>query len=222
MRGLLKLPRQRDLFRTYLLTLLFAMSVAQGMIYLEWIEPWIAPFAWPAAIVGGVLFGAGMIVASTCITGLFYKLGNGILGILVALLTWALGDIMVYRGPFTGLRDTLNAQQIDVNRASATVINLFGTSGWDLLTILGILILIFLWWSPAGARGKLCRWLLLGLATGLFTSMAWLLADWGGSNYTYGASSVPTQLYLALSSNETLWSPGIVISLVSLIPGAED
>ena len=30
-------------------------------------------------------FGAGMVVASTCVTGLFYKLGHGMLGTLVAL-----------------------------------------------------------------------------------------------------------------------------------------
>lgn len=60
----------------------------------------------------------------------------------------------------------------------------------------------------------------MGIATGVFTSLAWLLADWGGSNYTYGTSGVPTQLYLALSAGEALWSPWIVITLISLIPGA--
>ncbi|MEM7132237.1 MAG: YeeE/YedE family protein [Chloroflexota bacterium] len=220
MRGLFRRPRQLDLFRAYLLTLLIAIPLVQGMMALGWIEPWVAPFAWPAAIFGGLIFGAGMVVASTCITGLFYKLGHGMLGVLVALITWAIGDIMVYRGPLSGLRDWLNATQVSVDGTSATVINLLGTSGLVLLAVLAIGMIFFLLRSPAGDRDKLWSWLPLGIATGLFTSFAWLLADWGGSNYTYGTSSVPTQLYLSLTAGDALWSPWIVISLVSLVPGA--
>lgn len=155
MRGLFKIPRQVDLFRAYLLTLLISAPFVQGMIFLGWIEPWIAPFAWPAAIVGGLIFGSGMVIASTCITGLFYKLGHGMLGVLVALVTWAIGDIVVYRGLLASVRDALNGTQIDVNGESATLINSMGTSGWILLVILGMLIVVFLLRSPAGDRDKL-------------------------------------------------------------------
>lgn len=159
------------------------------MISLGWVEPWVAPFAWLSAIVGGAIFGAGMVVASTCITGLFYKLGHGMLGVLVSLITCSIGDILVYRGHLVRLRETLNHQQIDVEGSNETVVNLFSSSGWILLSILSLIVVVFLWRSPTGDRDKLWRWLPLGLATGLFTSVAWLLADWGGSNYTYGTSS---------------------------------
>jgi uncharacterized membrane protein YedE/YeeE len=63
-------------------------------------------------------------------------------------------------------------------------------------------------------------WLALGLGVGLFTSLAWLLAAWGDSNYPYGTSGVPTSLFLALTQGADLWSLWIAVSLVSLVPGA--
>ena len=46
-----------------------------------------------AAIVGGLLIGAGMVVAQSCVSGLFYKLGSGMLGATVGLLGWGLGEL---------------------------------------------------------------------------------------------------------------------------------
>jgi uncharacterized membrane protein YedE/YeeE len=220
LRGLVRVPRQFDLFRAYLLALLIATPLISGMRALGWIEPWIPPFAWSANIVGGVIFGVGMVVAASCITGLFYKLGHGMLGTLVALATWAIGDIITYRGPLTPLREALNGPQITVNSQSATVVNLLGVAGIVLLLSIGVLIAIWLWRSPRASRGQNWSWVKLGLAVGLFTSLAWLLAKAGGSNYTYGTSGVPSNALAALTEggqDGSLWIP---VALVSLIPGA--
>jgi uncharacterized membrane protein YedE/YeeE len=220
LRGLVGRPRQLDLFRAYLLALLIATPLVGGMTTLGLIDPWIPPFAWPANIVGGLIFGIGMVVASSCITGLFYKLGHGMLGTLVALATWAVGDIITYRGPLSMLRETLTSSQVLVNGQSATVPNLLGPAGIGLVGLLGILVVFWLWYSPRKPRGKYWGWPTLGAAVGLSTSLAWLLAHVGGSNYTFGTSSIPTNIFVALTEGGPLWSPWITIALVSLIPGA--
>ena len=61
LRGLFRKPQQLDLIRAYFLTLLIAIPLVQGMRWLGWIEPWIAPFAWQANLVGGLIFGIGMV-----------------------------------------------------------------------------------------------------------------------------------------------------------------
>lgn len=220
LRGLVRQPRQLALFRAYILTLLVATPLIWTMIRLGWIDPWIPPFAWPANIVGGVIFGIGMVVASTCITGLFYKLGHGMLGTLVALVTWALGDILTYRGPLTALRAALNGSQITANGQSATLLNLLGPAGLGLTVLLWLAAAIWLWRSPRQDRGDYWGWLRLGVAVGLFTSLAWLLAQAGGANYTFGTSGVPTGLFQVLTGDGAPGSPWIAISLVSLVPGA--
>ncbi len=220
LRGLFKKPPQLDLFRAYLVTLLIAVPTVNGMVALGWIEPWIAPLAWQANVLGGVIFGVGMVVAATCVTGLFYKLGHGMLGTLIGLLTWAIGDILTYRGPLSGLRDSLNSNPL-VNSEGQTVTLLSGLGSLAplLLLVAGGGALYFLWRSPRTDRGKLWNWLPLGIATGAFTSVAWLLAQAGGSNYTYGTSSVPTQIFNAATGSGELF-PWIPVSLIALIPGA--
>jgi len=222
LRGLFRTPKQLDLFRAYVLALFIAAPLVYLMQILGWITPWIPPFFWGANIVGGVIFGVGMVVASSCISGLFYKLGQGMLGIIVGLITWALGDIIVYLGPLSGLRDTLTSNPLTVSGSSPTVGNLLGPMGWVFLMLVSLGVAIWLWRSPKStrsSRGKLWGWLPLGISVGLVISAGWLLAQAGGSNYPFGTSNVPTQIYIMIVTGEK-FSPWIMITLFSLILGA--
>jgi uncharacterized membrane protein YedE/YeeE len=222
LRGLFRVPRQLDLFRAYILSLLVAAPLVALMRGLGWIEPWIPPFTWEANVVGGVIFGAGMVVAASCISGFFYKLGHGMLGVLVGLATWAAGDILVYAGPLSGLRVRLTADPIEVAGSSATVDNLLGPAGWVLLAVVGLGAVIWLRRSHSKGlepRGGLWGWAPLGLAVGLVISIGWLLARAGGADYPYGTAYVPTQLFRAVINGERS-SPWIPVALFSLIAGA--
>ena len=219
-RELLQQPRQPDLFRAYLLLLMISIPLAQGLMALGWIEPWIPPFVWQANLIGGLIFGVGMVLAATCITGVFYKLGHGMLGMFVALIAWMAGDIVTYLGPLVPLRESLREAQIMVEGESATLLNAWGLWGWLLLGLLGLVTAVYLFRSPRHTRGKLWDWLRLGLVMGLFLSLAWLLADWGGSNYTFGTSGVPSSLFAAITGQGGLGSLWIPITLIAVIPGA--
>lgn len=222
LRGLVQAPRRLDLFRAYLLSIVVAMPIVYGLMALGLIDPWIPPFVWQANLVGGLIFGIGMVVAATCITGLFYKLGHGMLGTLVALITWSIGDILTYRGPLLSLRETLSGNAISsADGQSATLLNLFGPMiGGVVVIFLGLAIVVWLWRSPQNSRSPYWGWLMLGAAVGIFTGLVWLLARAGGSNYTFGTSGVPSGIFAALtegSQGGSLWIP---VSLVSIIPGA--
>ena len=221
LRGLVRLPRQLNLVRAYLMTLLIAIPLVQGMIALGWIAPWVAPWAWQANLVGGLIFGAGMVIAATCITGIFYKLGHGMLGTLVGLVTWSLGDLLTWRGPLNPLRTALNQNPVVTGGEPTTILNVLGSSlGLGMLVLLLAAAAVFLWRSPRPRQGDYWSWLPLGLSVGLFTSLAWLLARAGGANYTFGTSRVPTMLYETLSGATdpgNLWIP---VALIALLPGS--
>jgi uncharacterized membrane protein YedE/YeeE len=219
LRGLVRTPKELDLFRAYLLTLLIAIPLVNGLRLLGLIEPWIPPFAWQANLFGGMLFGVGMVVASSCITGLFYKLGHGMLGTLAGLAAWALGDWIVYKGPLTGLRESWTADPLTVNGGeTVTVLNGLGPYGGIMLLMLGAAVIIYLWRSPRNGRGKYWGWLILGTATGIMVSVAWLLADTGGSDYPYGTSGIPTKVVEALTNGGqgqgSIWIPVTLFSIV--------
>lgn len=222
LRGLVRKPQELDLFRAYLLVLLVAIPLVNGLRLLGLIEPWIPPFAWQANLFGGILFGVGMVAASSCITGLFYKLGHGMLGTLAGLAAWAFGDWLVYQGPLSGVREAWTADPITVNGGeTATLFNGLGPVGVIALVVLGTAVLYYLWRSPRNGRGSYWAWPLLGIATGIMVAVGWLLADVGGSDYPYGTSGVPTKaLEAILNGGQGQGSIWIPVALVSIIPGA--
>ena len=221
-RGLFKAPRQLDLFRAYILALLIATPIVVLLRSFGLINPWIPPFTLRANIVGGLIFGVGMVVASSCITGFFYKLGHGMLGVIIGLITWGLGDIIVYQGPLSGMRSALTANPITNGGAVPTIDNLRQPFGLVVLGILALVAVYWLWKSPKSnrrSREKLWGWVPLGISVGLIMNLSWLLAKAGGTNYPYGTSYVPTQIYKWITAGE-MSSPWIPITLISLILGA--
>ncbi|MCY3904340.1 MAG: YeeE/YedE family protein [Caldilineaceae bacterium] len=221
LRGLVRRPRQPNLARAYLLSLLIALPLVQGMTALGWISPWIAPWSWQANLVGGLIFGAGMVVAATCVTGIFYKLGHGMLGTLVGLATWSIGDVVTWRGPLNPWREALNRNVVEVEGQTATLVNTLGAPlGPVVVFLLLAAAAFYLWRSPKPSLEEYWSWRTLGLSVGLFTALAWLLARLGESDYTFGTSRVPTALYETLVSGvdpSNLWIP---VALVALLPGA--
>jgi uncharacterized membrane protein YedE/YeeE len=45
------------------------------------------PFFWGALMVGGFVFGIGMVVAGGCASGITYRLGEGMIGAMMAALS---------------------------------------------------------------------------------------------------------------------------------------
>ena len=219
-RTLFATPRKTELFKAYLLFLLISIPIIQILIALGLISPWIAPFAWQANIGGGLLFGVGMVIASSCITGVFYKFGHGMLGMAVAFVAWSVGDILTYAGPLQGLRNSLNANPISFNGETATVLNGNFWIGLVILIGLAVATAVYLRSASPSKPGKLMGWERLGIALAVVMSLAWFVADAGGSNYTFGTSGVPTALFLGPFGGSQTSSTWIMVTLLSIIPGA--
>jgi len=225
----LSAPRDFSLVRAYLLMLVVSTPLVQLLIATDVIDPFIPGLAWPAAVGGGLLFGAGMVVASTCISGMFYKLGAGMLGMFVALAAWAVGDLLTFKGFLSGVRDDLNSSVVTATGADgseevATVSSVFGSFGVVVTVLCGLAAAAWLAWShqqqPGTARREsLLGWLPLGIAAAAVMVVGWLLACGHDFDYPFGTAGVPTELWdrVANGSTKTLWIP---LGLMSVIPGA--
>src|SRR5699024_12377913 len=75
---------------------LFLLNNA-GVITLE-----AEPFPWLAAIVGGLIFGAAMVLAGGCATGTYYRAGEGLAGSWLALIFYARASAFMKLGPAAG------------------------------------------------------------------------------------------------------------------------
>lgn len=217
-----------SLAATYAVLLVVSIPIVQLLIWTDVINPWIAPFAPLAAVVGGLVFGAGMVVAQTCVSGMFYKLGAGMLGMVVAIAAWAVGDLLVWRGPLSSVRTSLNERVVDATDANgnvqpATVETLFGPIGIVLLAValIGAVVVMRRTGLLRSERriDVAANRVSLGIATAAVIVIAWLLVTWHGGDYSYGTAGVPNQLASELldDGGGSMWIP---LGLATVTVGA--
>jgi len=93
----------------WVLVVLVAAISTQALIALELFDParsiaWSERFLWPSYLVGGLLFGYGMVLAAGCPQRSLVKAGAGNLRAIVTILVAALAAQMTLRGVFAEAR----------------------------------------------------------------------------------------------------------------------
>lgn len=85
------------------------------------------PLLWVNDIAGGLVFGAGTVLAGGCISGCIYKSATGNVNSIVALLTIPIGVAFVEHGPLTGW--TVKMKAIKTTAAGGGPVTLPSLSG---------------------------------------------------------------------------------------------
>lgn len=196
---------------TFRAWLLGAAVTAVGLALLEAFGPWRMSTALPLRpldnIVGGVVFGVGMAVAASCVSGLFYKLGSGMLGALVGLAAWAGGELAARQVDLGGTRVLAGRETLP------TLLDL------PRVAVAGVVLLLVaagLWRTRRDrpARPWQWSWPVAGVALGLAATWTWITAGAGGVGF--GASTVGAAGGVAVGS-PNWWQLSF---LVALVPGA--
>ena len=81
------------------------------------------------AIVGGLVFGIGMVLAAGCASGTTYRVGEGMMGSVVAAFGLTTGALMTAGGVLTELKTALQTTVI----GTGAPLTLFGEAGADSL-----------------------------------------------------------------------------------------
>lgn len=161
------------------------------------------PLFWGANIVGGLIFGVGMVLAGGCASGITYRVGEGMVGAMVAVLGFGLAGLMSAMGVLNPIVKFLQSSTtVTVGEGqSPTVYNVLGIS--YPVAILIIIIIVAVIWIIAGRKGsedepaasgslgeKIFKhgwgWLATGIVIGLFGILAWPLSAAAGRNYPLG------------------------------------
>ncbi|WP_420099031.1 YeeE/YedE thiosulfate transporter family protein [Corynebacterium sp.] len=90
------------------------------------IDPVVKDFAPLAVVVGGFVFGLGIVLAGGCASGTWYRSGEGLVGSWIALAMYALSSAAMNYGPLSGMNDWLG----DVTVNATTLPETFGISPW--------------------------------------------------------------------------------------------
>jgi len=195
---------------------LLGVAVASVGLSVLYLTPWSRglntglPFRPVADIAGGLVVGAGMAVASSCVSGLFYKLGAGMVGALAGLAGWAAGELAA-RGVHLPGPTVLPAG------LAATFAGVIGVPRLALSAVFLVLTAVALWrWQTAERPVQPWQWgpLKLGIALGLVTIAGWVLARAGGSSF--GPSTVGAVASVAAGSPDW-W---LIAFLLGIVGGA--
>jgi uncharacterized membrane protein YedE/YeeE len=96
------------------LAILTTMVGFAGMTALGWVEPNPFQMNLLPAILGGILFGVGMVLAGGCISGSLYKAGEGRLYSMLALIGMGIGGALVGTESVARYRVALSMYLMDI------------------------------------------------------------------------------------------------------------
>jgi len=162
-----------------------------------------------ANVAGGLIIGIGMVVARSCVSGLFYKLGAGMLGASVGLIGWAAGELLARQL-------TLPGPTVLSGGEGATIPSLLGLPRLVVAVLLLIAVAVALWRRP-GRESPPHDWQWgsrqIGFGLGVVITAGWALAAIGGASF--GPSSVGAVASVA-SGSPNYW---LVTFLVGIVAG---
>ena len=180
----------------------FAIMTFSGIISLN-----PKPFMWGAQILGGFIFGAGMVLAAGCASGTTYRVGEGMMGSLVALLGFASGAYFTKVGALKPISDYFQSNTKITNPDSSNL-TLFGDLTPIFMIIIGIagIALVAYFWIFKELKAKKkenkpmielkdfgtkifkkgWHWAPTGIAIGILAWFAFVSSAAAGRNYPLG------------------------------------
>lgn len=200
----------------------FAALASLGLVKLS-----PKPLEWAASLVGGTIFGVGMVLGGGCTSGMMFKAGSGNLNSMAALVGVPLGLGMVEYGPLHGLQQSLKQYVIKTaDGGPVTLSTLSGLPYGALAALFAVMAVGFAFWltrkpslspsptptPPADAEtdqpGLLTRiatrpwkpWQ-AGIAVGVLAWFGFMSRAASGTNYPLGVTHGILQIQLLITDH---------------------
>ncbi len=180
------------LFRAYILALIIAMIGANFLEDMHLLGgdaygPFTLArevFAPVGNIVGGYIFGLGIVLAGGCGSGILYRVGEGLTAALVAVMGFGLGIITTTHGVLKPVYEFLRSYKVTMTAPDGSTIygislpDLFGgghLAKWIIIAIFTVLGGIFVLKGKPFAKSssKGYKWAVTGVLVGLLVVAAW-------------------------------------------------
>lgn len=192
------------IIRAYLLALVVATVGVHLLLAAGLVEIPIRPFRWLSTLVGGILFGFGMILSGGCAGSTWYRIGEGAVGAWVVLFGFAMGGAAMSVGILAPLRQKLQEPMVTIDHASPTlpalIANTAGVevSPWVVIIALGLVAAVFLWRGAGEPEYGKWPWPLAGALVGVLITVGWWASAFGGT---------PTGITFAINTSHALTYP---------------
>ena len=192
------------------------------------------PLMWGANIVGGLLFGVGMVLAGGCASGITYRVGEGMMGALMAVLGFGISAMMAATGVLNPILKSL--QNTKIMTADDKPLTLANIAGLDLKIVMLVLaIIIIVIWAVLAMRNKTVeqsfgekskslgeaifkkgwKWMPTGIVVGLIGMLAFPLSAAAGRNYPLGITGGWINIFQSLISWQAVVESQVKVTALS-------
>ena len=145
-----------------------------------------------ATILGGFLFGCGMVLAGCCGSGAWFRSGEGLVGTWLALFTFAITLAAAQKGSLKHWIEPLFVEPAQMN----TIYSTFAISPWLLIAVLVLIIIFLLYFQhkhprytpPPEGKFKRIPLNIVACLIGVLGIIAWVVSAENGRNFGFGIS----------------------------------
>lgn len=176
------LTRDTTLFRAWALAVLVQLAGVTVLAGFGLLPVSVPPLWVGANVLGGVAFGVGMVLAGGCSSGTCYRVGEGMAGSLLALITFGLGVVVADRGALAPLERALRAAT--PAGAPVTLPALLHAHTWWVTAAIALVLGSWLVRSGRSSyRSGGWPWQASGVALGVVGVAAWLGSAASGRDF---------------------------------------
>ena len=208
----------------------FAIMHATGIITLN-----PKPFMWGAQIVGGFVFGIGMVLAGGCASGTTYRVGEGMMGSFVALLGFITGAVASSGKGVLAALVTSFQTSTTIKAGDGSNLTIGGAYNWIVMLVVGIVGVGLMYWKMIlpliKARKtnpqkinvgqalfkKAWPWWFTGLSIGILGCIAYVSSAASGRNYPLGITGgwAGVSTFITTGNLDSLsWEAWLVLGIV--------
>ncbi|MGE5894316.1 MAG: YeeE/YedE family protein [bacterium] len=163
-----------------------------------------------ANIFGGFLFGLGIVLAGGCASGIVYRIGEGQLSALVAILGFFFGAVMTADGLLSPVNNYLKGFRVEINGVSNPALwDIFGSTAlvkWITIVVFTTAVLAFVIKGKPEfkARSRGFAWGTTGILIGVLTIVAWWVSSYfGGAPRGMAVSGPIREFFYVLLTKST-------------------
>lgn len=153
------------------------LLVNSGQLYRQAFVPW-------ANIIGGYIFGMGIVLAGGCGSGILYRVGEGNLAYVFAVFGFIFGILITKFGFLKPVYELLISTPVFAgqnNDVIPTLDNIIGVNKWVIIAVFSAAALYFVYTGKPTLKAKKgYSWTMVGILTGIVAVAAFWASDFFG------------------------------------------
>ena len=211
----------KDNYLMKLAALALALQIIVFLLFSQfgWMVMNPKPLNIPANVIGGLLFGVGMVLAAGCASGTTYRISEGMTTAWLAAFGYGLTAYATKEGALSGLNKWLgqfkvmatNNPTYYVEQSGPTIGSLLNLNPWIPGIIVAALLLVYVFATKTTERKTTLDWRLASVLLAILGGIAFVANSAAGTKYGLGITGGWINLFQAFLTNAPLNWIGLLV-----------